>query len=421
MDRIKGEAGIRILFWVMSFNKRAMRNILIILFSLAIHVGYSQGYKNMTVPEKVSDFTYLYETLRGNYPYFNVYNRTHGECWLSKKEAFLEKVRSTSDDREYILLIDSVLGILQDKGLDLAPTRRWEKFRTAYGEACLTNAGYIPWVNILNESEDEALYWSSLLKETDVKPLVSGRKVQLSDSLLSEHKIGILKIPSFESDHMEDDFDKINEFLYSVYDYEYLIIDIQGNRGGSSAYWMNGIVSRLISMPIDFGRYLAIRRTRNNYLFFSRYLKKEAFQQVNLSFSSLPYEFSGQDFNFVEETTTIYPFLPIPFAGKIIVLTDKAVYSAADEFAYFAKHSSWAMVAGEVTSGGGIGSDPALIRLPISGILVRYPALVGLNRDGSLNMEKKTAPDMMIDGEDAEERLSNLIKYLTRKGEVLNL
>lgn len=398
-----------------------MRSLLIILFSLAIQVGYSQSYKNMTVSERVRDFTYLYETLKSNYPYFSVYNRINGECWLSEKDSFLEKVRNTNDDQEYILLIDSVLRILQDKGLDLAPTRHWGKFRTAYGEACLTNTGYIPWVNILNESENEALYWSGLLKKTDIKPSVSARKVHFKDSLVSEHRIGILKIPSFESDHMEDDFDKINEFLYSVYDYEYLIIDIQGNKGGSSAYWMNGIVSRLINGPIDFDRYLAIRRTQNNYLFFSRYLKKEAFQQVNLSFSSLPYEFSGQEFNFVEETTTIYPFLPIPFVGKIIVLTDKAVYSAADEFAYFAKHSSWATVAGEVTSGGGIGSDPVLIRLPISGILVRYPALVGLNRDGSLNKEKKTVPDMIIEGKDAEERLSNLIRSLTRKGNVLNL
>ena len=79
------------------------------------------------------------------------------------------------------------------------------------------------------------------------------------------------------------------------------------------------------------------------------------------------------------------------------------------------------MVAGEVTSGGGIGSDPALIRLPVSGILVRYPALAGLNRDGSLNTEKKTVPDVIIEGRNEKERLVNVIKYLTGKRGLLNL
>lgn len=398
-----------------------MRSIWIVLLSFIAQITYSQQYKNLTVPEKMSDFTYLYETLKHNYPYFSVYNRTYGECWLSKKDFFLEKVRNTNNDREYILLIDSVLKILHDKGLDLAATRYWDKFRTVYGEVCLANTGYTPWVNTLSQSEDEALYWSSLLKKTEIKYPVSGSEIQCKDSLVNEYRIGILKIPSFESDRMERDFDAINEFLYSIYDYEYLIIDIQGNRGGSSAYWMNGIVSRLTGRPIDFERYLAIRKAENNYLFFPRYLKGDAFQRVNLSYDGLPGEFSEQDFKFMEETTTIYPHLPIPFAGKIVVLTDHTVFSAADEFAYFAKHSSWAMVAGEVTSGGGIGSDPALIRLPVSGILVRYPALAGLNRDGSLNTEKKTVPDVIIEGRNEKERLVNVIKYLTGKRGLLNL
>lgn len=87
---------------------------------------------------------------------------------------------------------------------------------------------------------------------------------------------------------------------------------------------------------------------------------------------------------------------------------EPAVFSAADEFVCFAQNTSWATVGGEAT-GGGVGSDPALIRLPASGIIIRYPALIGLNSNGSLHTEHKMIPDIEINGNDANERLNKLI------------
>ena len=53
-----------------------------------------------------------------------------------------------------------------------------------------------------------------------------------------------------------------------------------------------------------------------------------------------------------------------------------------------------------------------VIRLPASGILVRYPALAGLNPNGSLHIEDKTIPDTEIKGNKPDERLNNLIDRL---------
>lgn len=392
-----------------------MKSIFILIFVFITHTVVSQDFRELTAEEKENDFLFLVETLKSNYPYFNLYERLHGESWLSKKDSFLKKVRNSKNNKDYLVLIDSIVKSLHNKEVDLAPTFYWDHFRTKYGEACLVNPGYIPWVNTLNQSDKKISYWSNLLKKGNREETVSKKELHCTDSIIPSRKIGILRISSFDVEDLENDFQRINEFLYSVSNYNYLIIDIQGNKGGSSAYWMEGIVNRLIYVPVYFQRYFAIKKGIHNNLFFSRYLNSNVTVEISPQFSSLPTEFSEQTFKITKETTTFYPFLPIPFKGEIIILTDSAVFSAADEFACFAKSTSWATVAGETTGGGGIGSDPVLIRLPASGIIVRYPALVGLNANGSLHCEDKTIPDMEIKGNKPDERLNNLIKRLKDK------
>ena len=389
-----------------------MKSIFIWLFACIAQIGLSQEVRELTSTEKEKDFLFLVETLKSNYPYFSLYERVYGKSWLSQKDSFLKKVCNTKNNKEYILLLDSIVKSLHDKEVDLSPTVYWSHYRTKYGEACLINPGYIPWVNTLNQSDKEMGYWSKLLKKGNTKETVSKNNSQYKDSIIPSRKIGILHISSFDPESRENDFQRINEFLYRISNYNYLIIDIQGNKGGSSSYWMEGIVKRLINAPACFQRYFAIKKGRHNSLFFSRYLNSDVTIDVSSQFISPPLELSEQTFKVTKETTIIYPYLPIPFKGEIIILTDSGVFSAADEFACFAQSTSWATVAGQTTAGGGIGSDPVVIRLPASGILVRYPALAGLNPNGSLHIEDKTIPDTEIKGNKPDERLNNLIDRL---------
>lgn len=391
-----------------------MKNILILVFVFTTQIITSQNYKELTPEEKEGDLNYLIEVLKNNYPYFDRYECTYGKSWLSQKDLFLEKVRNSKDNENYLVQLDSIIKSLHDKEVDLAPTYYWDHFRTKYGEAYFMNPGYTPWVNTLNQSQKKMPYWSNLLKKENIKTTVNNNDLQYKDSLVRSLEIGIMRIPSFDTECITNTFQRINEFLYLVNNYDYLIIDIQGNKGGSSSFWMDGIVSRLIQTPVNFNRHFAIKKGTINYLFFSRYLNNIS-GIIPSSLPSLPLEFSEQNFKLVEETTTIQPFLPIPFKGEIILLTDSAVFSAADEFASFAKSSSWATIAGETTGGGGIGSDAVLVRLPASGIIVRYPALAGLNPNGSLHREYKTTPNIEIKGSNADERLNNLINKLNNR------
>ena len=391
-----------------------MKTVLLLL-SLAIQSAASQTFRELTSEEKVNDLTFLIETLKNNYPYFGMYERQYGEAWLSKSEFFLKRAHDTGNNKEYLVLIDSIVKSLHNKEVDLAPTYHWDFFRTKYGEACLTNPVYTPWVNTLNQSQKEIIYWKDLHDKNETRNVGVKEDIACQDLLIPELKTGILRISSFDMDNFRTDAQRINEFLYQASNYDYIIIDIQGNKGGSSFYWMEGIVNRLIYQPTFFKRYFALRNGKQNNSFLSRYQREEIAKKYRPSFLSLPLEFQSEESEIVEEATTFYPCLPIPFKGKILILVDSVVFSAADEFAYFAKNTSWATVAGETTRGGGIGGDPVLIRLPFSGILIRYSALAGLNSNGSLHNEYETIPDIEITGNSSDERLSKLINMIRMK------
>lgn len=380
---------------------------IMLLLVFFVQTAMSQNINQLTWQEKIGDFTFLIETLKYNYPYFDTYEHEYGESWLSKSDFFLNRIIASKNNKEYLVLIDSIVGSLHHKHVDLAPTYHWTLFRTRYDEACLINPVYTQWVNTLNKSQKEISYWNNLLPKSKTDILKTKEEIAYKDSLIPELKTAILRIPSFDLDNLKEDSLKISKFLYLVSNYNYIIIDIQGNKGGSSSYWREEIVNKLISQPLSLKRYFVLKNGRYNNSFFSH----ERTTNRNLKLlPSLPLSFQTDTFKIVEETTTFYPSLPIPFKGKIIIITDSKVFSAADEFAYFAQNASWTTIVGETTAGGGVGTDPVLVRLPFSGIIIRYPALAGLNANGSLY--NGTNPDIEIKGKNSDERLSKLINII---------
>jgi C-terminal processing protease CtpA/Prc len=152
-----------------------------------------------------------------------------------------------------------------------------------------------------------------------------------------------------------------------------------------------------------------------NRSFFSKSFVEGHILNSNHKFKKIPPELLNEDYYIVNSTDTINPSEPVKFKGKIFLLVSKTVFSSSEGFAQFCKSTRWATVVGEQTGGDGNGRDPIIISLPESGLLLTYPALVGLNSDGSLNFETKTIPDIKIDADNSEERLDKLINYLIEK------
>lgn len=70
--------------------------------------------KNMTKELWIEDFTNFYNTMKENYPYFWVKERTLGYNWLDLKEKYLNKLAEAKDDFEILTVFWNAITALQD-------------------------------------------------------------------------------------------------------------------------------------------------------------------------------------------------------------------------------------------------------------------------------------------------------------------
>lgn len=396
--------------------------IVLVLLSFISLVCYGQEKPQLTPSQKVKDFEFLYETLKDNYPYFGVGKRTNGIDWLSKKEEYISLIQKTESDSAYIFTLRSILSELGSGHADMSLVEWWDSYTNLYKKVADSDAEYKKWVTVLTDPTARPSYWASLLE--------SGRKASAqaentvakskprpvySDSIITEGKIGIMRITSFSLQRIEKDSARIMPFLRKIKDFDNLIIDIQNNGGGATRYWKENIAEKLTKDTLYYPQYLIIKDGGLNKKFYPQYFENTTAVRKDETLPNIPSEILDGTFRLKIDPDTISPKNPVAFKGKIYLLVNGVVFSSAEGLAYFCKATKWATIAGVRTGGDGVGSDPIPFILPESGIIIRYPALSGFNLDGSLNFEERTIPDILIDGKDADERLSNLINYIRSK------
>lgn len=225
----------------------------------------------------------------------------------------------------------------------------------------------------------------------------------LETAILVDNKVAYLKVRRMEMSEelLDREGREIYEFLKKIKDYPYLVIDIRGNEGGNYLYWQRNIVEPLTKEKINYSLFL-ITRTYDSYQNSKTldYLPKGR---------NYPPELTKDFGYFLEMPMTIKPKNPVGFSGKIFLLTDSGVYSAAESFTSFAKATKWATLVGTPTSGG-LGLNPKFFVLPNSGLIIRYPDTMALNSDGSINEEVGTWPDIYV-----EQSYEDFMNYLKNR------
>lgn len=235
----------------------------------------------------------------------------------------------------------------------------------------------------------------------------SDEDYEMPDHLFSAFKfeeegIAYLKLPSFDQFYVDKDAPGIRAFLEEIRDYRSLIIDIRGNGGGSTNYWMNGIVPLLTDKPLSMRCYLLFRDSPYIKPFIKHKFQTGYFQLKDLGrldaggYPPDYYFLDGRGL-YSEIDYIINPHNPVGFKGRIYLLVDDYVFSSSESFAAFAKSTGWAALIGTDTGGDGIGFDPIPIVLPNSGLIVRFPGEMGLNPDGAVNEEVRTIPDVFVE------------------------
>ena len=397
--------------------------LLIVIMIFIINFSYGQE-KQLTKEQKVRDFLYAYDILEDNYPFFGVCKRENGIDWLAKKKEYVTKIEKTGSDSAYISILKEIFSDLNDGHVNFNTTRFGnEGFYKAYKNAAIDNPHYNKWVEVFENPGSRIDYWSNILKKSEKttkadkadKNEISKSPPNYSDTLVNNGKIGIMTFLSFNTHLIDKEKVAIDSFFNQIENCKYLIINIQDNSGGATKYWKNNIVERLLSDTVVYTSYPVIKDGPINRHFYSEFFDEAKLLKKTDSLERIPDELIKEKFYIKTENDTITPNNPINFKGEIFLLVNKKVFSSSEGFAQFCKTTGWATIAGERTGGDGIGSDPALIMLPESGILMGFPSLVGLNHDGSLNSEEKTTPDIEFKGTNPQEQLEKMIKYLENK------
>ncbi len=374
--------------------------------------------KPLTPDQKAIDFEYLYGVLRDNYPFFGVAERKYGVDWLAKHDEYVRRLCATADDTAYYRELNDILRELHDGHLDFSPTIKYSKFKSV-----LDGLGpdFEPWSRAMHRDSVRAVYWEQLLakKDSRKKPLKekspskqSSAQSYYNDTLLCNGKIALMRLSSLPYEKISADSLRIASFLSTISEADYLIIDIQGNGGGSELYWRRLVVSRLIPKPITYSSTQIVRGGEINREYSPAFFEKAEPLTEDVC-RGLPDELYDGTFYMRKYSREIEAREPVAFRGKIFLLVDRKVFSSAGGWADFCKQTGWATVVGETTGVQGIGRDPIIISLPESGLLLRYPYCNGINADGTFNGEVGVRPDVRIPGKNRMERLHNLLEYLS--------
>lgn len=214
---------------------------------------------------------------------------------------------------------------------------------------------------------------------------------RITTKIWKDKKIGYVQIKSFEDDYMDEDHNILIDFYRKIAEYDWLIIDVRWNEGGSYEPWMKNVIAPLAKTTLKSKMYLGYR----SGAYVNCFRKKADIQTVvpKDTFKKLPPEVRTDDFTVYDYTQTVNPSHDIDFKGKIIILIDRITFSATDAFALFCKETGFGNLYGIPTGGDGISESPVFYVLPNSKLVVRFTPAMGIDYTGHANEEVRVYPD----------------------------
>lgn len=358
------------------------------------HYGIVEA--KLRTKDKLEDFKYIYEVLEKNYPYFEVNKKQNGVDWLKNKGKYKRLIRNTKSDAEFYLAMERILGDLNDENINILNGEEFKKlYKTCYLAYSQSNSPEsMAWYDIF--TSPFVLYRYQF--DGNLENVKLYDEDNLETKVLVKDNIAYMKIKEMVGfERLDKDYNKIKEFLKEVESYDKLIIDIRGSSGDENAYWEN-IVELLTDKSLN----------KEYYSFFKdgHRFQNDPYKVENLTTIKNLDEKTLEKFpKTIKEEFDFYKIYPISinpsdyisFKGKIYLLVDENVFSAAESFASFAKDTDFAVLIGETTGGNKTYEDVPITFLPKSKFAIKYSREMSMNSDGSINMETRTIPHIEVD------------------------
>ncbi len=383
----------------------------------------------LTQTQCTEDFEYLYNALKASYPYFGINKRVYNTDWLSKKDEYINAIKKAESNKAFFKIIIEALNDLNNGHTDAYPTIIYSYFYNGFKQAVAQYPKYKPYVDELEKTDSiRSSYWKRINRElyfpellnnndnnTTVEETITETPENIEVNFIDSISTAMVHVKSFSYDLVEQDAGKLKQFFDKAHKYNNLIIDIQGNDGGSTEYWLDNMIPHIINDTINYPLVYGFKNSERLKKFKPSYFKNTiAYEDIALP--NMPSELRDGSYLFRKEYVSIAPTpTSKEYSGNIYLLVDNEVFSSSEALAYFCKATNFARVVGEKTNGDGVGTDPLLVTLPNSGIVIRFTGEMGLNPDGSANDETKTVPDIIIKANSKEERRHKLLNYINTK------
>ena len=341
----------------------------------------------LTREQFLEDFDYLVDTLEANFPYLGIIYRRNGVDILELAEEIRERIADEDFNIDYLPFWNLV---------------REEFFYHAWPVGHLWLLGYPEYRRHFGHFDDHySPFDMSVIhyfgRRLEDPPQFARRAYPLSTSIIEEGRIAYMRVQSLMD--LRPDEQRINNFYSQLEGFEHLIIDIRGNIGGCPRQFHTFIAAPLID------GYL---RTQFHHFFmdgdysyvFHRNLEGELggvnrifdfdiedigniLPDVELS-PEVMEDLASMDFYFIETILVSRGATTrAPFNGKIWILVDEHIISAAVQVTAFYKEMGFATFVGE--AGGGMpasSNGSAFFALPNTTFIVRFDPSYFLDNTG---------------------------------------
>lgn len=397
-------------------NKFVIAVGLVCATTLCIGISISAGryiqrreIETISKKEALADYDYMWEFLEENYPLLGVAERKYGLSMDDLRANYRSQVEELGQNRidfcEYYEKIQECIGKFRQLGhleifSPMAYQARMKALEPAKGAEI--QDGQERWRYQLFSDPTAKKRYGYLAKEYGVNlDAQSKANVQNLEFRDISTDIGYVKIHSFNSSNISQDQNKLIGWFAENTNKKYIIIDLTGNGGGSSMYWINLIVAPNLDRDLNWtGHYLTSYGEGSREQFALDGVTAETLNPNPDDLLKLP-NVSMDDLSKADYYGTVSINVKPAYEKKMcdsrfFLLVDNRVYSAADAFAMFCKDTGFATVVGENTRGDGGGTNVYETMLPNSGLILRYRAMHGLNKDGSSNVEFGTTPDVLF-------------------------